>query len=83
MKWKELRLPYQSRLADLAKQDPYALLGISPDTPNEGVVAAHRNKVKAYHPDVSDPFLKKYNEEVLKLVNAAYDKIIRERGHGA
>ncbi len=83
MKWREIRLSYESRLAELARLDPYTLLGISKDTPNDGVKAAHRDKVKAYHPDASDPFVKKYNEEVLKLVNAAYDKIMHERGHGA
>jgi curved DNA-binding protein CbpA len=83
MKWKEIRLSYLSHVAELAKLDPYALLGISPNTSDEGVTAAYRHKVKAYHPDVSDPFLKRHNEEVSKLLNAAYDKILHERGHGA
>jgi DnaJ-class molecular chaperone len=83
MKWKEIRPSYESRIAELEKLDPYTLLGVSEDAPDEEIKAAHRNKVKAYHPDVSDPFLKQHNEEVLKLVNRAYERIMRGTGQRA
>ncbi|WP_375692114.1 hypothetical protein [Pseudooceanicola sp. LIPI14-2-Ac024] len=36
--------------------------------------------VKTYHPDGSDVFMTQYNQEVLKLINSAYEKLSKQNG---
>ncbi len=54
-------------------QDPYKVLGVSPDASDEEIKKAYRDLTKKYHPDLNpnDPeAAKKMNE-----INAAYDQI--------
>jgi len=53
--------------------DPYQVLGVSPDASDDEIKAAYRNLAKKYHPDLNpgdEAAAKKMNE-----INAAYDQI--------
>lgn len=53
--------------------DPYSVLGVSPNATDEEVKAAYRRLAKKYHPDLNpgdESAAKKMNE-----INAAYDQI--------
>jgi curved DNA-binding protein CbpA len=78
MRWRDLKEGYKDRLAALSAMTPHERLGVRPDASPDEVKAAYIRLVKAYHPDGSDPFMIKHNQEVLKLINAAYE-IMRER----
>jgi DnaJ-class molecular chaperone len=75
MRWKDLNRGYKDRIAALAAMTPRELLGIRSDASAEDIKSAYLRMVKAYHPDVSDPFMAKHNQEVLKLINAAYEQL--------
>lgn len=75
MRWKDLNQGYKDRIAALAAMTPRELLGIQADASAEDIKSAYVRLVKAYHPDVSDPFMAKHNQEVLKLINAAYERL--------
>ena len=53
--------------------DPYKVLGLSPDASDEDVKRAYRRLAKKYHPDLNpgDPVAAKKMQEV----NAAYEQI--------
>jgi curved DNA-binding protein CbpA len=78
MRWQDLNQGYKDRLAALSGMTPHERLGVLPGVSPEEIKAAYIRLVKAYHPDGSDPFMLKHNQEVLKLINAAY-KILKER----
>jgi DnaJ-class molecular chaperone len=75
MRWKDLNQRYKDRIAALAAMTPRELLGIHADASAEEIKSAYFRMVKTYHPDVSDPFMAKHNQEVLKLINAAYKQL--------
>jgi DnaJ-class molecular chaperone len=75
MRWRELRNGYNDRIAALAALPPHELLSVAPDATAEQLKSAYMRLVKTYHPDRSDPFMARYNEEVIKLVNAAYETL--------
>jgi DnaJ-class molecular chaperone len=75
MRWKDLNQRYKGRIAALAAMAPRELLGVHADASAEDIKLAYFRMVKAYHPDVSDPFMAKHNQEVLKLINAAYEQL--------
>ena len=54
-------------------QDPYKVLGVSPDASDEEIKKAYREMTKKYHPDLNpnDPSA----AEKMNEVNAAYDQI--------
>ena len=60
--------------------DPYKVLGISRDASDDEVKKAYRNMSRKYHPDanVNNPHKDKA-EEMFKLVQQAYQQIMRER----
>lgn len=62
-------------------KDPYSILGISRDATDEQVKAAYHDLAKKYHPDnyTDDNPLKELAQEKMQEINAAYDKISRER----
>jgi DnaJ-class molecular chaperone len=79
MKWTNLDLGYKSRLETLRKLSPYELLGIASDAPIDEVKRAFRSKVRLYHPDQADAFMRAHGEEVTKLLNVAMRTIEAER----
>ena len=60
--------------------DPYKVLGISRDASDDEVKKAYRNMSRKYHPDanINNPNKDKA-EEMFKLVQQAYDQIMKER----
>lgn len=82
MKWRDIKGDYRDRIDALRSElsrDPYAILGVGPQATDEEVKRAYRHKVRAYHPDGKDTFVRAHAEEVMKIVNAAYDRIFQLR----
>jgi DnaJ-class molecular chaperone len=75
MRWKDMNKGYADRVTEMAAKSPHEILGVRPDAPSAEVRAAYIRMIKAYHPDRSDFFMARYNQEVLKLVNVAYEKM--------
>lgn len=75
MRWKDLNQGYKDHVAALAARTPRELLGVGEDATADDIKSAYLRMVKVYHPDVSDSFMAKHNQEVLKLINAAYEKL--------
>ncbi|MBR2338234.1 MAG: J domain-containing protein [Clostridia bacterium] len=64
--------------------DPYKVLGISPNATDDEVKNAYRELAKKYHPDnYGDNPLSDLAEEKMQEINEAYDAIIRMRRQGA
>ena len=63
--------------------DPYSILGISPNASNDEVKKAYRDLSRKYHPDsyVDNP-LADLAEEKFKEVQEAYDQIMKDREGG-
>jgi DnaJ like chaperone protein len=67
------------------EEHPYNILGVEPSASNEEVKAAHRKLVLENHPDrlvsqgMPQEFIETANDK-LAAINAAYDKIKKERG---
>lgn len=63
--------------------DPYKVLGISPDATDDQVKAAYREMARKYHPDnYGDDPLSELAQEKMKEINEAYDTIVRSRKQG-
>lgn len=63
--------------------DPYKVLGISPDATDDEIKKAYRALARKYHPDkYRDSDLAELAEEKMKEINAAYEEVkkMRERG---
>lgn len=54
-------------------QDPYKVLGVSPDASDEEIKKAYRDLTKKYHPDLNPD--NPNAEEKMHEINAAYDQI--------
>lgn len=69
------------------KADPYTILGVTRDMSNDEIRAAWRKLVRDNHPDrliaqgLPEEFVNMANEK-LATINAAYDKVAKERGIG-
>lgn len=61
-------------------QDPYRVLGISPNASEDEVKRAYRNLAKKYHPDVNNGSAEA--EARMKEVNEAYSSIMKMRRNG-
>ncbi len=63
--------------------DPYKILGVSPDATDEEVKKAFRALAKKYHPDkYRDSDLADLATEKMKEINAAYEQIKKMRENG-
>ncbi len=69
--------------------DPYKVLGVSPDASDEEIKRAYRNLAKKYHPDLNPGDQEAARE--MQRINAAYEQIKnpeafrqsqQQRGHG-
>jgi curved DNA-binding protein CbpA len=56
-------------------KSPYEILNVGADVSREDLRKAYLDKIKTYHPDCSDQFLKQYNQEMLKIINSAYERL--------
>lgn len=65
--------------------DPYKVLGVSPDADDKEIKKAYKELVKKYHPDqYQDNPLADVAAEKMTQINAAFDQIMNERrGTGA
>jgi DnaJ like chaperone protein len=67
--------------------DPYTILGVTREMSNEEIRAAWRKLVRDNHPDkliaqgMPEEFVTLANQK-LATINAAYDKVAKERGIG-
>ena len=77
MKWQDLNK--FNLLEEYKNMSPYEILRVDPAAPAEEITRADKTLLKTYHPDKSDPFLRKTNEEITKLINQAYETIMREK----
>lgn len=63
--------------------DPYKVLGISPNATDDQVKAAYREMARKYHPDqYGDNPLSDLAQEKMQEINEAYDTIVRMRKEG-
>ena len=61
-------------------QDPYRVLGVSPDATEDEIKKAYRNLAKKYHPDVNNGSAEA--EARMKEVNEAYSTVMKMRREG-
>ncbi len=80
MRWRDVRPLDASSMEALAKRPPAAILRVAPDASCADIKAAYRRLARAYHPDVAAPFVRRRNQEMLKLINRAYEALLRSRG---
>ena len=78
MEWNELNR-HSNIVEKLQNKDPYEILEIKSTASQEEIRKAYLRKVKTYHPDNSDEFIKINNENILKIINGAYEKIKSKR----
>jgi curved DNA-binding protein CbpA len=80
VRWRDVHRLDALSTAALAKRTPAEILRVAPDASCVEIKAAYRRLARAYHPDVADAFVRRRNQEMLKLVNRAYEALARSRG---
>jgi DnaJ-class molecular chaperone len=73
MRWRDRQIVTPQELARLSDHE---LLGVAATASEAEIKAAYRKKARVYHPDFVDPFLRRHGEEVMKLLNRAYDHML-------
>ena len=64
--------------------DPYSILGVSPNASDDEIKKAYRDLARKYHPDnYHDNPLSDLAQEKMKEINEAYDTINRQRAGGS
>lgn len=76
MRWVE-RKRYTDVLAAARAKSPHQILGVEPGCGLEAVRKVYLRMVKTYHPDASDPFTRAFDEEMLKIINGAYEAVVK------
>jgi curved DNA-binding protein CbpA len=76
MNWRSIRQPVAGRLTTLRRKAPHEILGVSPSASEVEIKQAYRKQARAYHPDVVDPFLRPHGEQMMKLLNGAYQSMM-------
>ena len=79
MRWNDLKRGYADRIAAMAKLPPHELLRVDVEASRAEIKTAYLRLVKAYHPDRSDPFMARHHQDMIKLINAAYEKLTADR----
>jgi curved DNA-binding protein CbpA len=82
MRWRDLSGGHRSHLDELAGRDPYEILDVKREMPRAEIRRAYLARVRVYHPDRVDPFLQSVAQEMLKLLNRAWEAIEREQADG-
>jgi len=75
MRWRAVNRELNS-LEQLRRVPAHELLDVPLTASEAEIKAAFRRKARAYHPDFVDPFLKRHGEEVMKLLNRAYELML-------
>lgn len=75
MKWTDRTPGWKNVLQEARLKSPHEVLGIAPNASLKEIRAAYLKLVKLYHPDKSDQFMGAFNEEMLKLINGAYERL--------
>lgn len=75
IEWRNLDQPYRSRLDSMRGRSAHDILGVSANCSKAEARMAYLTLVKTYHPDAADPFMASYNQEMLKLINQAYEDV--------
>lgn len=72
MKWKNKTHELTNELHRLSRLEAHELLNVPLNANTETIKSAYYKMVKVYHPDKAHPFMREYNEQVMKLLNRAY-----------
>ena len=75
IEWRNLDDPYRDRLDVVRARSPHDILGVAADCSKADARRAYLALVKTYHPDAADPFMAAHNQEMLKLINRAYEHV--------
>lgn len=79
MKWINLEIKkYESQINKMRNMSPYELFEITENSEITEIKAAYRRKMKIYHPDKNTAFSKEYGENVSKILNNAYSKLLKK-----
>ena len=70
-------MKYTDRSEILSRQQPHEILSVPESATLDEIKAAYRTLVKIYHPDRSHEFVKAANAEVTKVINGAYEQMVK------
>ena len=77
MNWRNIPTGYTDRTEILRRQHPHEILTVPEGATLDEIKTAYRRLVKIYHPDRSHEFVQSGNAEVLKIINEAYDTMVK------
>lgn len=76
MRWRDQNQPHEDLVRQFGALPPEEILGVSPGAGRSELRSAWLKRLKVYHPDRSDPFLRAHNEEMVKIINQAYQALL-------